>query len=119
MLKPSNRRKRRKRNQRRKNLLWGFIKGVHNYMTTFIKELGDSTSRDVKPDFESAKGYYWMKQMYEARKAEACGEPVHLPRKPRSTPAEYSYFEQVDRRLSRQSFIMGASFDKQGKLIKE
>jgi hypothetical protein len=88
-------------------------------MTTFIKELGDSTSRDVKPDFESAKGYYWMKQMHDAKRAAANGEPVHLPRKPRSTPAECAYFEQVDKRLSRQSFIMGVSFDKQGKLIKE
>lgn len=83
-----------------------------------VQKLGDKTTRDVRPDFDSAKGYYWMKQAKAARQAAANGERVHLPRKPRRGLAEQSYFGQVDRRLSRQSFTLGASFDKDGKLIR-
>jgi hypothetical protein len=83
-------------------------------MASIVQELGDSTSREVKPDFESGKGYYWMKQVYQARINGATG---NLPRKPRRTLAEHSFFEQVDRRLSRQSFSVDIAFDKDGRRI--
>ena len=87
-------------------------------MSNIVHELGDRTTRATVPDFDSARGYYWMKQAHAARQAAANGERVHLPRKPRRGLAEHSYFGQVDRRLSRQSFTLGASFDKDGKLIR-
>ena len=68
------------------------------------------------PDFESAKGYYWMKQVYEARKAKATG---NLPYKPRRTLAERSFYGAVDRRLSRNSTVVGIAFDSQGRRIHE
>ena len=85
-------------------------------MANVVSELGDRTSRSVRPDFDSGRGYYWMKQIAEARKAASRGEPVHLPRKPRKGLAEESFFGQVDTRLSRTSFTMGAHFDEKGKL---
>ena len=88
-------------------------------MANVVSELGDRTSHDVRPDFDSGRGYYWMKQIAEARAAASRGEPVHLPRKERKGLAEESFFGQVDRRLSRKSFSMGASFNKEGKLIRE
>ena len=83
-----------------------------------VQKLGDKTTHDTRPDYDSAKGYYWMKQAHAAKQAAANGEPVYLPRKPRKGLAEHSFFSQVDRRLSRQSFTVGASFDKDGKLIR-
>lgn len=85
-------------------------------MTAHIQELGDRTSRAVKPDFEGAKFHHWrhMRSM-----AEQAGTLHTLPRKPRRGLAEESFFEQVDRRCSRRSFSMGASFDKSGRIIKE
>jgi hypothetical protein len=81
-----------------------------------IEKLGDTTSHDTVPDFESGKGYYWMKQSYQARVNGALG---NLPRKPRRTLAERSFFEAVDRRLSRSTAIVNIEFDGQGKRIKE
>ena len=83
-------------------------------MANVVTEPGDSTSREVKPDFDSAKGYYWMKQVKQARINGATG---NLPRKPRRGLAENSFFEQVDRRLSRQSFSVNIQFDAEGKRI--
>ena len=83
-------------------------------MPNVVQELGDSTSREVKPDFDSAKGYYWMKQV---RQAQINGATGNLPRKPRRGLAETSFFEQVDRRLSRQSFSVDIAFDKEGRRI--
>jgi hypothetical protein len=86
-------------------------------MANSIEQLGDTTSHDTVPDFESAKGYYWMKQVYEIKKH---GTPVKKwPRKPRKGLAEMSFFDQVDKRLSRSTFTVGTSFDKDGKIIKE
>jgi len=87
-------------------------------MSHLVKEPGDTTSHDVRPDFDSGRGYYWMKQVREAREAEARGEPVYLPRKPRKGLAEESFFAQVDRRLSRRSFTVSTTFDERGKLIR-
>lgn len=85
-----------------------------------VNKLGDNTSHNVKPDFDSGRGYYWMKQIYEAKKARERGESVNLTAyKPRKGLAENSFFSQVDRRLSRNSFTIGISFDKNGKRIKE
>ena len=85
-------------------------------MATYIKEPGDKTSHETRPDFEGAKGYYWMKQVHAAKAAGATG---NLPHKPRKTLAERSFFSQVDRRLTRQSYTMGASFDENGRLVRE
>lgn len=81
-----------------------------------VQELGDKTSHSTTPDFESGKGYYWMKQVKQAQVNGASG---NLPRKPRRTLAEHSFFDAVDRRLSRQSFTVGIAFDENGKRVKE
>ncbi len=83
-------------------------------MANYVQQLGDSTSRDVRPDFDSAKGYYWMKQV---RQAQINGATGNLPRKPRGSLAESSFFGQVDRRRSRQSFSPGIAFDASGRRI--
>lgn len=85
-------------------------------MANVVQELGDKTSKPVKPDFEGEKFYHWQ---HMKRHAEKAGTLHRLPRKPRQGLAEQSFFDQVDRRLSRHSFVMGASFDKDGKLIRE
>lgn len=88
-------------------------------MANVVSKLGDNTTRSVTPDFEGGKGYYWMKQIYEAKKARERGEPVNLTAyKPRRGLAENSFFSQVDRRLSRNSVTVSISFDKNGKRIK-
>ena len=66
------------------------------------------------PDFESEKGYYWMKQVYHAR---AAGVEGNLPYKPRRTLAERSFYDAVDRRLSRSSTVVNIEFDAQGRRI--
>jgi len=85
-------------------------------VATYIKEPGDKTSREVRPDFNGAKAHHWM---HLVKCAEKAGTLNMLPRKPRQGLAEQSFFEQVDRRLSRQSYIMGVSFDKSGRLVRE
>jgi hypothetical protein len=85
-------------------------------MTAHIEKLGDDTSHDVKPDFESGKGYYWMKQTMQAQKH---GWLLDPPRKPRRTLKERSFFDAVDKRLSRSSSVVNISFDEEGKRIKE
>lgn len=86
-------------------------------MSNIVEELGDKTSHSVKPDFDSGKGYYWMKQTYELRKAISNGEEVvPPPYKRRKGLAEESFFEQVDRRLSRISYVINVTFDKEGKI---
>jgi hypothetical protein len=70
-----------------------------------------------KPDYDSGRGYYWMKAVKEAAKTPGAVEA--MPRKPRRTAAEKDFFGQVDRRLSRQSFIIGVTFDRDGKIIRE
>ena len=75
--------------------------------------LGDNTSHDVKPDFESGRAYYWMKQVKAAKKA-----GTKLPYKKRKGLAEESFFKQVDARLSRETFTVGISFDENGKIIR-
>jgi hypothetical protein len=66
------------------------------------------------PDYESGKGYYWMKQVHAAR---ASGTTGNLPRKPRRGKAATDFFNQVDRRLSRQNFTVNIRFDADGKRI--
>jgi Cu/Zn superoxide dismutase len=80
-----------------------------------VHKLGDNTSKDTVPDFESGRGYYWMKQIHTARQKGVTG---NLPRMPRErTLAEQSFFGAVDRRLSRNSTVVNISFDKEGKRI--
>lgn len=74
------------------------------------------TTKDTVPDFDSAKGYYWMKQSYQAR---VNGATDNLPRRMRKNKAEQSFFSAVDRRLSRSSTIVNIQFDKNGKRIRE
>src|SRR5574337_294726 len=81
-----------------------------------IEELGDLTSHSTTPDFESGRGYYWMKQVTAARKY---GTSIPLPYRKRKTLAERSFFEAVDRRLSRSSTIVNISFDENGKRVRE
>ena len=57
-----------------------------------------------------------MKQVHAARAAGATG---NLPRRERSNLAERSFFEAVDRRLSRSSTVVSISFDKNGKRVHE
>ena len=83
-----------------------------------VQKLGDNTTHDVKPDFESGRGYYWMKQIYNSR-ISGVNPKTPLPRKERRTQAEQSFFEQVDRRLSRSTTVVNISFDKEGKRIHE
>lgn len=85
-------------------------------MTVHIKELGDKTSKPVKPDFEGEKYYHWRHMRTMAEKA---GTLHKLPRKPRRGLAEESFFGQVDRRVSRKSFSMGVSFGPDGRIIRE
>ena len=61
-----------------------------------------------------------MKQTYELRKAISNGEEVApFPYKPRKGLAEESFFRQVDRRLSRNSFTVSVKFDSEGRLIRD
>ncbi len=85
-------------------------------MATFITEPGDRTSRDVRPDFEGERAYHWM---HMRRQAEKAGVLNTLPYKPRKGLAEQSFFDQVDRRMSRQSYTIGATFDESGRLVRE
>jgi hypothetical protein len=83
----------------------------------YVEKLGDTTSKNTVPDFEGGKGYYWMKQVYQAR---VNGATNNLPRlkRPR-TLAESSFYGAVDRRLSRTSTVVNIKFDKAGKRIHE
>lgn len=84
-------------------------------MSNFVTSgLGDSTSHDVKPDFESGKAYYWMKAVKASRAA-----GVELPRHEKPGLAWGSFRRQVNERLSRQNFTVGIAFDKDGKIINE
>lgn len=76
----------------------------------------DYTSKSTTPDYDSAKGYYWMKQI---REKELHGSPVegNWPRKQPSNFAEASFYDQVHRRLSRTSAVVNISFDENGKRI--
>lgn len=70
----------------------------------------------TQPDFDSAKGFYWMNATYNAKKTPGALEK--MPRRTRKGLKEVSYWNAVDRRLSRQSFTVGVTFDKEtGKII--
>ncbi len=84
-------------------------------MTAHIERMGDHTSRDVKPDFESERYYHWQHMIQGAKRA---GTLDKMPYKPRRGLAEESFFGQVDRRLSRVSTRVGISFDTNGKVIR-
>jgi hypothetical protein len=84
-------------------------------MANHIQKLGDNTTKNVVPDFEGERFYHWQHMRTMAEKA---GTLDRLPRKPRSGLAEKSFFEQVDRRISRQTYMLGVSFDKDGKVIR-
>lgn len=81
------------------------------------KKQVDHTTKEVRPDFESGRGYYWMKQI---REVEQYGTPLKSwPRKPPKNKAEASFKKQVDQRLSRRAFTVSVSFDKDGKIVRE
>ncbi len=84
-------------------------------MVAIITEPGDKTSKSVKPDFEGEKFFHWQHMKTMAEKA---GTLDKLPRKPRKGLAEESFFEQVDRRISRRGFSMGVSF-KDGRVVRD
>lgn len=84
-------------------------------MAAIIKEPGDRTSRNVVPDFEGAKFHHWQ---HMRRMAEQAGTLDKLPRKPRQGLAEESFFDQVDRRISRRTFSAGISFDENGRIVR-
>ncbi len=84
-------------------------------MTAHIQKLGDTTSREVKPNFHSEKFYHWQ---HMKRQAEKAGTLHTLPYKPRKGLAEESFFSQVDRHMSRRTFGTGISFDKEGNIIR-
>lgn len=73
------------------------------------------TTKDVKPDFEGEKYYHWQ---HMTRKAREAGVENKMPRKPRRTQAEKSFFQQVDRKMSQKVFSVGISFDKDGRIIR-
>jgi hypothetical protein len=83
-------------------------------MIAQIEQLGDNTSRPVKPDFEGERFYHWQHMRGMAEKA---GTLDRLPRKPRSGLAEESFFSQVDVRMSRVSFSFGVEI-RDGKIIR-
>lgn len=87
-------------------------------MANIVQELGDNTTREVKPDFESGRGYYWMKQV---RAAIDGGTYDKLPHAPEPTSlAKASFREQVYTRLARRTYGgLGVSFDADGKIIRE
>lgn len=85
-------------------------------LSNIVTKLGDSTSKNTTPDFESERAYYWMKQV---RAIQEHGSSVPIPRKPRSTLAEKSFFSSVDARVSRRCFTVNIAFDKEGKRIHE
>lgn len=82
------------------------------------KKTVDLTTKDTVPDFESGRAYYWMKQTRELMEQ---GTPLNnWPRKPRKNKAEHSFWNQVDRRLSRRAYTVSIAFDKEtGKIIRE
>ena len=86
-------------------------------MAFHVREPGDKTSHDTVPDFESGRGYYWMKQMKAAEAARMRGEYVPpQPYKRRRGLAEESFFEACDRRLSRHNYTVGVTFDSEGRM---
>ena len=84
-------------------------------MASIVTQLGDKLSKPCRPDFNSGKGWAWEKMTAEAREA---GTLDRFPHKPRKGLAEESFWGQVDRHMSRKSFIMGVSF-KDGKIVRE
>ena len=84
-------------------------------MSNWIQKLGDKTSKEVKPDFESEKAHHWI---HMRKMAENAGTLNNLPYKPRKGQAEESFFEQVDRRCSRVSFSVNISFDENGNIVR-
>lgn len=84
-------------------------------MTAIVQELGDKLSKECKPDFGSGKGWAWEKMTSEAKQA---GSLDRLPHKPRKGLAEQSFWGQVDRHMSRKSFLVGISF-KDGRIVRE
>lgn len=87
-------------------------------MANVVTELGDRTSKAVKPDFEGGKGYYWMKMVRDAEQNGALGNlPRALP--PRNL-AQASFRDQIHTRLARRSYAgCGVSFGPDGRIIRE
>lgn len=81
-------------------------------------KLGDQTSRDVKPDFNSARAEYWIKQIKALNALPPDQRPKNWPRASRRTPAQQSFFGQVDRYMSRQSYTVSVSFGPDGRIIR-
>lgn len=84
-------------------------------MASIVQQLGDSTSRNATPDWNTGKAWCWEKMTSEAKQANTLDR---FPHKPRKGLAEESFWEQVDRHMSRKSFSMGVSF-KNGRIVRE
>lgn len=86
-------------------------------MANIVQHLGDTTSKDVKPDFEGAKGDTWLKMTYEMKMA---GTEHLFPHKPRKGQVEECFWKQVDRKLANlgKTYVSGVSFDKDGRIIR-
>lgn len=87
-------------------------------MAELITKLGDNTTREVKPDFESGKGYHWMKMVRDAEQNGALG---NLPRAhPPRTLAQKAFRDQVHARLARRNYTgCGVAFDANGRIIRD
>jgi hypothetical protein len=80
----------------------------------YVQKLGDDTSKEVKPDFDSGKGDTWMKMISDSRQNTGQEHNPLLPYRPRKGLKEECFWGAVDLRLSRKSFSMGVSFDENG-----
>lgn len=86
-------------------------------MANIVQHLGDKTSKDVKPDFESGKGDTWLKMTYEMKQA---GTEHLFPHKPRRGQVEECFWKQVDQKLANigKRYISGVSFDEHGRIVR-
>lgn len=85
-------------------------------MANVVAKLGDNTTREVKPDFESGRGYHWMKMVRDAE--QFGGKLPHAPA-PR-TLARQSFADQIHTRLARRNYAScGIAFDANGRIIRE
>ncbi len=87
-------------------------------MANVVQQLGDTTSRSCVPDFDSGKGDTYMKMISDSR--QNTGQAINplLPYKPRKGLAEESFWNAVDRRLSRKSHVINFSIVN-GKVVKD
>lgn len=70
------------------------------------------------PDFETGRGYHWMKQTKAAIDAGTRDTMPHKPKDAHRTLAQASFNDAVERRLTRRNFTMSFVFDKHGKILR-